>query len=516
MGTGTLSKKLSNTAFFKGLRLASYMMMFVAVVISISHISKADPFTPSVTTPGSYTGVNGSTMSPCGPYGSCLCLFCTGFFCTCTPSSDACVFNDCQDGATLFTDYHPHYRDHILDHITDEADEHEEWLEDTLMPLIIDAMQKMAEQISANFFHQAFSIGTFFDAKHHLETQNLLQELQVETYQDYQPSEEICTFGTAVRSFAHTDAATETAALALSRRQMARHTGKKNMGGAKSPTMDKYNRWIRFTNVYCDPQDNNWLSTDTSNTGLATFCNSQTTPPTTPSPSDIEKRHRVNIDIDFGRAVENKRVIDVYGGSWVGAGDELDVLTLSNNLYGHNIINRDVRTTRAADPQSAQRYSNMRSIIAKRGVAENSFNNIVALRTQSSTVRGVNISNTNLFLGRILMDLGIPEDEVVEVYGIDTETTNFVDPEDLDASYLAMLEILTKKVFQNPNFYANLYDTPANVERKAAALDAFDIMLDRAIYKSQLRREMAMSVLLSTSVENHMSARPNNVWGKER
>ena len=110
----------------------------------------------------------------------------------------------------------------------------------------------------------------------------------------------------------------------------------------------------------------------------------------------------------------------------------------------------------------------------------------------------------------------VQEAEVVEVYGIDTETTNFVDPEDLDASYLAMLEILTKKVFQNPNFYANLYDTPANVERKAAALDAFDIMLDRAIYKSQLRREMAMSVLLSTSVENHMSARPNNVWGKER
>ena len=39
------------------------------------------------------------------------------------------------------------------------------------------------------------------------------------------------------------------------------------------------------------------------------------------------------------------------------------------------------------------------------------------------------------------------------------------------------------------------------MKRKGAALKAIELMLDRAIYESQLRQEMAMSVLLATRLQ---------------
>ena len=81
----------------------------------------------------------------------------------------------------------------------------------------------------------------------------------------------------------------------------------------------------------------------------------------------------------------------------------------------------------------------------------------------------------------------MPEEEVFEYIGE-------------RPSYYAQLELLAKKIYQNPDFYANLYDKPANVARKGVALKAIELMLDRAIYESQLRREMATSVLLATKL----------------
>jgi hypothetical protein len=63
-------------------------------------------------------------------------------------------------------------------------------------------------------------------------------------------------------------------------------------------------------------------------------------------------------------------------------------------------------------------------------------------------------------------------------------------------SYMAQMEMLTKRIYQDPNFFVGLYDTPANVKRKGAALQAIGLMLDRDIYDSQVRSEMLMSQLL--------------------
>jgi hypothetical protein len=125
-------------------------------------------------------------------------------------------------------------------------------------------------------------------------------------------------------------------------------------------------------------------------------------------------------------------------------------------------------------------------------VAENSFNAIVGLTTAGTSSlppagapAGATGTQTNRFLGAILTELGVPANEVYTIIG-------------RDPSYYAQLEILAKKIYQNPDFYTNLYDKPANVARKGVALKAIELMLDRAIFESQLRQEMVTSVLLAT------------------
>src|SRR5690606_33409400 len=100
-------------------------------------------------------------------------------------------------------------------------------------------------------------------------------------------------------------------------------------------------------------------------------------------------------------------------------------------------------------------------------------------------------SGTREYLGAILAELGTPAEEIYELIGE-------------HPSFYAQLEILTKKIYQNPDFYAGLYDKPANVARKSVALRAIELMLDRAIYESQLRREMASSVLLSATLQTQL------------
>jgi hypothetical protein len=358
--------------------------------------------------------------------------------------------------------------------------------------LVIPQLQKFAEQMSTIAMHQAFTVGTFLDAKHQLETQRLFQELQIQAHKDYIPSTSFCTLGTAARSLAHSESVGRYNALVLSRRQLARHLGQANTAGAADAAEDKEARWKMFSEVYCDPKDNNAKAGD-PNSGLGSVCI-----------SGARNADRINIDVDYTRMIENRRTLDLSYPFYSVAPDELDVMSLGNNLYGHDVLFRVFSEASVDDENKNHVYMDLRSIAAKRSVAENSFNAIVGLKSLGSAGGSMNNSgvNTYKFLGRILMDLGIPEAEVKAYLGQDPNTQT---PPDLipDPSYFAQLEILSKKIYQTPYFFANLYDTPTNVKRKSAALKAIELMLDRAIFESQLRQEMSLSVLLSSKLQKN-------------
>ncbi len=395
-------------------------------------------------------------------------------------------------------------RPQVTRHIADEFNQHRDWLTDTFArQQVIPALQLMTEQMTTVAMQQTMIIGTFFDAKHQLETQRLFQELQVQAHKDYQPSTAFCTFGTNVRSLASSEVAGRYTAVAMGQRQIARHLGLSNMAGADNAENDKVARWEQFRNIYCDPQDNNWL--DVANTGLVPDAAGVADPvclTDEPPAGDYNRnKDRINIDIDYTRAIENRRTLDIARMYDVASNDEIDIQALGNNLYGNDILFRDISRSNLTNDDKPDLFLTLRSIAAKRSVAENSFNTIVGIKSlgdAAGVYTGVPV-DTYRYLGRLMMELGIPEADVHEYLDLPFSVSSPTSPR-YHMSYFSQLEIMAKKIYQNPDFYANLYDKPANVQRTSAALKAIELMLDRAIYESQLRQEMAMSVLLSSRI----------------
>lgn len=355
----------------------------------------------------------------------------------------------------------------IRGHVTVEFQKYRDWLvnmwwKETMMP----ALMVMTSQMTAASQQQVMMIGTMFDAKHQLETQRLFQQMTALAHKDYHPSEGLCVFGTNIKNLAASERLTAAAHVGLAERFQQRQlmTGE-NMAQLGKES-DKLTRLEYYRKVYCNKEDNG--------RGLEKFCASGGT-------------KRPNKDIDFTTTVENALTLnlDLSDRRTATTEDEEDILALSANLFGHDIIPY-YHPSIYAGPDGQPRddalpvYMKARSIIARRAVAQDSFAALTAMRAKGEP-------DSIPFLRTILKELGLEETEIDKFIGE-------------DPSYMAQMEVLTKEIFKNPNFYVDLYDKPANVERKAAVLDALMLMQDRDIYKSLLRSEASLAILLENSL----------------
>jgi len=384
--------------------------------------------------------------------------------CTLDGSPDGCA------AAAVITAAHAVNENILMQVISSDMQDFRTWLTDTFFKQqVLPALQMFTQQMSAVAMEQVFMIGTFLDAKQQLETQRLFQELQTQAHKDYHPSEDFCWFGTNVRSLAASEQIGKFNAVALDQVQMARQLGNANIGAAESVDADKEGRWKQFVSKFCDPNDNNRIP-GTAGTGLQMAC-----------PAAVGGK-RANIDVNYTRAIDEPRTLDLNFAKGATSDDRENVIALSNNLYGHNVLTRNAFRDTLKNISAQHLYLALRSVAAKRSVAQNSFDAIVGLKSAGDP--GMDGSSTNQFLGAILTELGVPADDVYKIIGN-------------NPSYYAQLETLAKRIYHSPEFYSNLYDKPANVARNSVALKAVDLMLDRAIFESQIRQEMATSVLLS-------------------
>lgn len=92
--------------------------------------------------------------------------------------------------------------DETREHIEAEFDMHEDFLINVFWDIMLPAMMKMTEQISAVAMQQMLVIGTFFDAKQQLQVQRLLQMKEAKIRQDYIAANniELCNIGTHTRT----------------------------------------------------------------------------------------------------------------------------------------------------------------------------------------------------------------------------------------------------------------------------------------------------------------------------
>ncbi len=337
---------------------------------------------------------------------------------------------------------------------------------------LLPAFQMMGNQLSAVGTQQVMAVGMFMDAKNQLESQRLLQELQAQAHKDYHPSRGVCEFGTRVQSLAASERKGEINSLLLSERSLDRYLGGKSTFSAQGSKDDVSIRLKSFRDVYCDVGDNDEsldvVCPDLANTTQA-------------------ERGRLNNDIDYPRVLENPWTLDFdLTNSGTPTNTEKDIVALSDNLYGYKSFSRigaekikNGSSNSTSEIQEA--YLDMRALVAKIKVAENSFNALVAMKSAGT-------QGSREFIESYLEELGIPEDEVDELLGE-------------NPSYYAQMEVLTKKAYQTPLFYTNLYDKPANIDRKEVAIQAIGLMQKFDLWKSHLRTEASLSILLELTVE---------------
>lgn len=375
-------------------------------------------------------------------------------------------------------------------YITDEFTFQRQWLvTEVFNNHLLPALMLFTEQMTAMAMNQVVSIGMLLDAKHQLETQRLFQTMMAEAHKSYQPSEGMCTFGTISRSLAASDRNNDLSAAVFSNRLAQRELLSGDTLAATGRSSDFLSRAKQFQDLYCDETDNG--------NGLSRLCPSGSTDP-----------ERINNDINFTNVVDSPLTLDIdftsQGNSEHGANthsgnlskDEEDVMALSANLYAHTlppIVQPSFLTDEDGNYKTAgvSHYMNIRALTAKRSVARNSFAAITAMKSQGET-------EVQPYLYAIMKEFGLSDAEIPQYLGT-------------RPSYNAQMEILTRKLYQNPTFYTELYDKPTNVERKTVSMQAIELMQRRDIYRSMLRSEAILSVMLETSLSDSQDAVSNEI-----
>jgi hypothetical protein len=315
----------------------------------------------------------------------------------------------------------------------------------------------MAEQFTANMIQQMEMLGELFDAKDQLETQRLFQQKVAEAHKDYQPSEQMCTFGTFARDLVATERAANLARNAVATELMQREIGSADSKG-NLPMSDSLSRIAGYRAHFCSQDDNG--------NGLKYLC---------PTPAKPEMRNR---DINYTQTIDAPLSLDINLTDTNITDDERAVFALIDNLYANDPL-PGPPPGGMDQPKFQYHYMNLRSIAAMRGVVRSTIANVIALKTASPVKEDSNAA----YLLALFREFGIEDKEVRLMLGE-------------HPSYYAQMEILTKKIYQNPTFYTNLYDKPANVKRIRAAMTAIKLMQDRDIAAALQRREMLLSIML--------------------
>lgn len=337
------------------------------------------------------------------------------------------------------------------------------------------ALAMMTEQMNAVAMYQMQIVGSFLDAKHQMETQRLLAALTAVAMKDYYPSAQLCSIGSAARSLFQADRNTALTARLMGQRAIERQLLNANANASQGPREDREGRVEQFIARYCDRNDNSL--------GLAQVC-----------AAGVAQARR-NKDIDYGRTVAQPWTLNIDFSNAATTEDEEDVLAMAANLYAHDVLPQVSGEMLRGNPSAQATYLDLRAIVAKRSVAEQSFRAITAMKARGAS----DAAETARYLRAIMRQLGIASDADVDaIIG-------------LNPSYYAQMEILTKKLFQTPDFFIDLYDKPANAARKSAALEALGLMQENDVYNSALRSEQMMSILLELRLEKEQEYVQNKI-----
>ncbi len=297
-------------------------------------------------------------------------------------------------------------------------------------------MKAMAMELSTNVMSLAGPIGAFFDGYMLNTAIGRMQVLRAETTQRHMPSVNMCVFPSLSKSIARGAFNARATAQILAKQMQDYDLQHVDSAGAMISNNQDRDYINKFRDYYCHTQQN-------GEDGLEAFCKTTAT------------TSRTNYDVNFPAFFSELRdnPINLTGSPGTLSFGEMDLFQLTKNLYGSNIKTMPENVFSSSD--GSRPITEIRSLQAIRNVAKNSFANLVGGNARMTGIGGADAP-----------------------------------------SYESMMENLTKKTYQDPAFYINLYDNPENVQRQKAAIKAVQLMQGWDIVKALHRREMLLSMLL--------------------
>jgi hypothetical protein len=356
---------------------------------------------------------------------------------------------------------------------------------DLIVENYVTALYMMGEQLTAVMGFMMLPVGALIDAKIQLEAQRDMQALVAEAHKDYHPSQMMCEFGSYMKSITTAEEKAVYEKLALNDILLNFYTGLFGVSSSESFQSDVDSRVQQFRTTYCDPYDNN--------NGLRFMCDHDQVGAGTAVGAPAAQRTRINKDIDYRRTMDSALTLDLDlayahtgGNNRAQTADEEDVIALAKNLYWPRVMP-------AGNPKMLNdnfaSYLNVRQLYALTNVAHNSYVTLAGQKSKTEPALGANSGWS--YMKAMMRDTGLTDAEIHQYLG------DF-------PSYYAQMEVLTKKIYQQPDFYTNLYDKPANVKRISNTLEAIQIMQDRDFYESALRREMLTSAMVEAELRKHV------------
>jgi hypothetical protein len=336
-------------------------------------------------------------------------------------------------------------------------------------------LYSLTREFGTQMLLQAAAVGAILDGYVSVVFQREMQVLAAESAHRYTPSVSMCKYPSVGKSMARASFAARAQSQIFAKYMQDYDMKHADSAGAMLSNHRDADYIQKFRTRYCNAQQN---GTD----GLKKFC----------AGAGANKQH-VNHDINFpyffstlqGNKVNLIDAADLTDAASNGnqslSDGEVDLFLLTHNLFNSNIRQYPESIIKTTEGERA--ITDLRSLQAIRNVAKNSFATLVGNRASGSS-----LGNNDQIL-QILQTVGATN--VSENYGLSDKG---------GVSYDAIMEALTKKLYQDPAFYANLYDSPENVVRQKAAIKAIQLMQGWDVVKALHRREMLLSMLVEVKL----------------
>ena len=121
----------------------------------------------------------------------------------------------------------------------------------------VTALKDMTTQMTGIMAQQMLIVGTFLDADEQLDMQRDIQELTIRAQKDYHPSEQLCAYGSSIRSLANTEERARFNHLALNSMLVKQYSNNEATVAGTGMVTDLQSRIEKFKTLYCDPRDHN-------------------------------------------------------------------------------------------------------------------------------------------------------------------------------------------------------------------------------------------------------------------